>query len=130
MLYLRHLNSDVLQTLVWILLCYCVQEVTCGAHGMKGQSLQTSGRKSQSSQQTVLLEPGPAVVKVGIDSQVRPHLPLISEGRTVPVYRPLLIGHMRMICLLNKNDVTDRRVADGPRVGAIFAKLSRNPQPV
>lgn len=70
--HLRQLNSDFLKTLVWILLRYCVQEVTCGTHRMKGQSLQTSGRKSQSSQQTVPLEPGPAVVKVGIDSQVRP----------------------------------------------------------
>ncbi|XP_052007055.1 pecanex-like protein 4 [Xyrauchen texanus] len=70
--HLRQLNSDFLKTLVWILLRYCVQEVTCGAYQIKSQSLQTSGRKSQSSQHPVPTEPGPSVVKVGMDSQVRP----------------------------------------------------------
>nr|XP_055026093.1 pecanex-like protein 4 [Misgurnus anguillicaudatus]XP_055026094.1 pecanex-like protein 4 [Misgurnus anguillicaudatus] len=72
--HLRQLNSDFLKTLVWILLRYCVQEVTSGTRRMKGQSLQTSESKSQSSQHGTaqISEPGPAVLKVGIDSQVRP----------------------------------------------------------
>ncbi|XDV50470.1 hypothetical protein PO909_019524 [Leuciscus waleckii] len=70
--HLRQLNSDFLKTLVWILLRYCVQELTRGAPQTKGQSLQTSGRKSQSSQHAVPSEPDPAVVTVAMGSQVRP----------------------------------------------------------
>uniref|UniRef100_A0A9J8D6I5 Pecanex-like protein n=1 Tax=Cyprinus carpio carpio TaxID=630221 RepID=A0A9J8D6I5_CYPCA len=47
--HLHQLNSDFLKTLVWILLRYCVQELTLGAQRTKGQSLQTSGRNSSLS---------------------------------------------------------------------------------
>uniref|UniRef100_A0A8C1ES01 Pecanex-like protein n=1 Tax=Cyprinus carpio carpio TaxID=630221 RepID=A0A8C1ES01_CYPCA len=70
--HLRQLNSDFLKTFVWILLRYCVQELTRGAQRTKGHSLQTSGRKSQSSQLAVPSEQGPAVVKVAMDSHIRP----------------------------------------------------------
>ncbi|TRY55265.1 hypothetical protein DNTS_015745 [Danionella cerebrum] len=68
--HLRQLNSDFLKTLVWILLRYCLQNVTCAAHRTKSHSVQTSGRKSQSSQHAIPSEPGPNVVKV--DAQLRP----------------------------------------------------------
>uniref|UniRef100_A0A673JC13 Pecanex-like protein n=1 Tax=Sinocyclocheilus rhinocerous TaxID=307959 RepID=A0A673JC13_9TELE len=47
--HLHQLNSDFLKTFVWILLRYCVQELTRGAQRTKGQSLQTSGRNSSLS---------------------------------------------------------------------------------
>ncbi|XP_066535867.1 pecanex-like protein 4 [Hoplias malabaricus] len=63
--HLRQLRGDFVKTLLWMLLCQCVQERNLGSRRVKGH-LQVSGRKSQSSQHP---EPGPVEVKIGMASQ-------------------------------------------------------------
>lgn len=67
--HLRHLRSDFLKTLVWILLHHCFQDKAYSTRRLKGHSFQASGRKSQSSQHP---EPGPGDVKMGVVSQGHP----------------------------------------------------------